>query len=67
MIQNKVLQLQQETVLKNGVKLPAGQEIEIVMDVIYMGGYPLPPNMQGTMLNWINSNPNLFKETTKNW
>jgi len=40
MIQNKVLQLQEETILKNGVKLPAGQEIEIVMNVVYMGGYP---------------------------
>jgi hypothetical protein len=67
MIQNKVLQLQEETILKNGVKLPAGQEIEIVMNVVYMGGYPLPPNMQPMMLNWINTNPTLFKETTKNW
>jgi len=67
MIQNKVLRLEKEATLKNGVKLPAGQEIEIVMDVVYMGGYPLPPNMQGLMLNWVISNPTLFKETTKNW
>jgi hypothetical protein len=37
------------------------------MNVVYMGGYPLPPNMQPMMLNWINTNPTLFKETTKNW
>ena len=67
MIQNKVLRLEKKATLKNGVELPAGQEIEIVMDVVYMGGYPLPPNMQGMMLNWVTSNPTLFKETTKNW
>ena len=64
---NKVLRLIKEATLKNGVKLPAGQEIEIVMDVVYMGGYPLPPNMQALILNWITTNPTLFTETKKNW
>ena len=61
MIQNKVLKLKNAATLSNGVNFPAGQEIEIVMDVVYMGGYPLPPNMQNMLLNWINNNPNLFK------
>ena len=64
---NKVLRLINEATLKNGVTLPAGQEIEIVMDVVYMSGYPLPPNMQSIMLTWITANPTLFTETTKNW
>jgi hypothetical protein len=67
MITNKVLKLNQDTTLSNGVKLPMGQEIEIVMDVVYMGGFPLPPNMQLMLLNWINTNPNLFTETTLKW
>jgi hypothetical protein len=67
MIQSKVLKLLKETKLQNGVKFDAGQEIEIVMDVVYVGGYPLPPNMQGMTLNWINQNPTLFKDITRNW
>ena len=67
MIQNKVLKLKDAATLSNGVNFPAGQEIEIVMDVVYMGGYPLPPNMQNMLLNWINNNPNLFNETTLKW
>ena len=67
MMQNKVLKLKDAATLSNGVNFPAGQEIEIVMDVVYMGGYPLPPNMQNMLLNWINNNPNLFNETTLKW
>jgi len=66
-MQAKVLKLLKETTLPNGVKFPVGQEIEIVMDVIYVGGYPLPPNMQATTLNWVNENPKLFKDVTMNW
>jgi hypothetical protein len=67
MMQNKVLELLNETTLKNGVKLPAKQELEIVQGVVYMGGFPIPFDMQPFILNWINDNPKSFKETTKNW
>ena len=67
MIQNVVLKLNKETTLQNGVKFPAGQELEVVMDVVYVGGYPLPINMQPLVLNWIKTNPKLFTNTTKNW
>ena len=63
----RVLKLLKETTLQNSVKFPAGQEIEVVMGVVYVGGYPLPPNMQGLTLHWINENPNLFEDVTKNW
>jgi len=67
MIQNRVYKLNKETTLQNGVKFSLGQEIEVVMDVVYIGGYPLPPNMQSLVLQWITSNPTLFTDTTKNW
>ena len=63
----RVLRLKRETTLQNGVKFPAGQEIEVVMDVVYMGGYPLPINMQAMTLHWIKENPNLFDDVTKKW
>ncbi len=66
-LQDGVYQLKQTSKLQNGVEFPSGQEIEVVMGVIYIGGFPLPPNMQATMYNWMESNPNLFNDTTKNW
>ena len=67
MITNRVYKLLKETTLKNGVTFPAGQEFEIVMDVVYIGGHLLATNMQAMVLNWIKANPALFKDTTKKW
>ena len=67
MIQNKVYKLKKDSRLQTGVELKAGQEIEIVMDVVYMGGYPLPAEHQQVFLNWIQSNPTLFNDATRNW
>jgi hypothetical protein len=67
MIENKVLKLLKDSTLQNGVKFSVGQEIEVVMDVVYIGGYPLPPNMQAITLNWIKENPSIFKDVTINW
>ena len=63
----RVLRLLKDTTLQNGVKFPAGQEIEVVMDVVYVGGYPLPPNMQALTMHWIKENPSLFQDVTKKW
>jgi len=67
MIKNKVFKLLKKTTLQNGVTLAEGQEIEVVMDVVYMQGFPIPPNMQALVLNWIKTNPNLFADVTRNW
>lgn len=67
MIQNKVLKLKEATTFQNGVSFPVGQELEIVQDVVYIGGYPLPPNMQLNILTWINNNPKIFEDKTLKW
>jgi hypothetical protein len=67
MIQSKVYQLKKEAKLQNGVEFPAGQEIEIVMDVVYIGGYPLPFEMQQSVYNWVTQNEALFTDVTKKW
>lgn len=67
MIQSKVLKLNKDTTLSNGVTFNGGQEIEVTMDVVYIGGYPLPFNMQAMILNWIKTNPNLFTDMTREW
>lgn len=67
MIQNKVYKLLKDSRLPTGVELKAGQEIEIVTDVVYMGGYPLPAAHQATFLKWIVENPKLFRDETRTW
>lgn len=67
MIQNGVYKLIKEATLPNGINFKVGQELEIVMDVVYVQGFPLPQGLQGTMLNWMGNNPTLFKNDTRNW
>lgn len=62
MISNKILLLKREAKLKNGLEFPPNTEFHIVMDVVYMKGFPLPQNLQATMMSWINDNPTLFRE-----
>jgi hypothetical protein len=66
-MENKVIQLKKAEKLPNGIEFFQEQEIEIVMDVVYIGGFPLPPNVQATVLNWIAQNPDKFINVTRNW
>lgn len=67
MIENKVFRLNKASKLPNGIEFPSGQELEVVMDVVYVSGYPLPQNLQAITLNWIKANPDLFKDDTRTW
>lgn len=67
MIINRVYRLKKESSVTKELKFPAGQEIEIVMNVVYMAGYPLPRSLQKTMMNWITGNKELFDDVTINW
>lgn len=67
MIKNRVYKLKKTVEVARGLTLQAGQEIEIVMNVVYMGGFMLPPEMQLLFLEWIKNNPALFEDDTRNW
>lgn len=67
MIQNRVYRLKKDTDVAPNMPLKANQEIEIVMDVVYINGNMIPPQMQSLFYGWIKNNPNLFTDTTKNW
>lgn len=62
MIANKIHLLKKAASLQHGLEFPSNTEFHIVMDVVYMQGFPLPPNLQSLIYNWIVSNPSLFKE-----
>jgi len=59
--------LKRATEFIKGMPLEAEQELEVVMDVVYMNGYPLPQQYQLAFLTFIKNNPNLFTDDTRNW
>jgi hypothetical protein len=67
MIQNKVYRLKKAAEVAKDMSLPAGQEIEIVTDVVYVNGHMVPPSLQELFYAWIMSNPSLFDDVTRNW
>jgi hypothetical protein len=67
MITNRVYKLKSDAEVAKDMPLKAGQEVEIVTDVVYINGYPLQPNLQPLFLKWVVDNPTLFDDVTKNW
>lgn len=67
MIKERVYRLKEDAQAPFNVELKKNTELEIVMDIVYMGGYPLESVMQKQFYQWITQNPNLFEDTTKNW
>ena len=66
-IYNKVYRLKKAAEVAKDMPLPAGQELEIVMDVVYVNGHMVPPAMQELFYMWITGNPTLFDDVTKKW
>jgi hypothetical protein len=67
---NKVFRLKKPMVVNlNGIPEPLsfklGEEFHIVTDVLYMNGTLLPPPFQEPIINWVESNPNLFVDDTR--
>lgn len=66
MISNKVYVVKKESVIAGiNLTLVKGQELEVVMDVVYMGGFPVQTTLQSAMLDWIIANPALLTDVTK--
>lgn len=67
MIQNKVYRLRNDADLDHGLSFNGGEEFHIVIDVVYMKGFLVPPDLQNYIYNWIISNPRLFIDDTRNF
>jgi hypothetical protein len=67
MIKNKVYRLKQAAEVAPNMSLPSGQEIEVVMDVVYVNGHMVPPMYQELFINWLQNNPSLFEDDTRDW
>jgi len=67
MVTNRVYRLKKDVEVTKGVSLQAGQELEIVTDVVYVNGNMVPPQMQPLFYSFIMNNKGLFDDVTKNW
>lgn len=67
MITNRVYKLKKAVEIAKDMPLPAGQEIEIVMDVVYINGHMVPPPLQELFYKWVADNQNLLIDVTKIW
>jgi hypothetical protein len=69
MIKNGVYILKQDTSPIKDVNFKANQEIEVVGNVIYVNGFPLPFEMQETLNNWIKEGliQGIFINDTRNY
>lgn len=64
---NKVFTIQKDTQLTKSIELKKGQEIEVVRDVVYMGGYPIPFGMQDLFLQWVITNEKSLIDKTRKY
>lgn len=65
MIKNKVLRIKADGSVPNTkLVFKKNTEFEIVMDVVYMSGFPLSLDTQSIMYDWITKNPTLFNDIT---
>lgn len=67
MIKNIVYRLKKDVEVGKDMPLKKGQEIEVVMDVIYINGFPVPPAMQGLFYVFITNNQDVLEDVTKKW
>lgn len=66
-IQNGVFRLTKDSTVMDGVEFKSGQEFELIGGVIYMGGFPLQTNFQGVIKKWMDTNPTLFQNDTRDF
>ena len=67
MITNRVYKLKEAAEVGKDMPLPAGQEIEIVTDVVYVNGNMVPPDLQLLFYSFIINNPTLVEDVTRQW
>jgi hypothetical protein len=62
---NKVYTLLQDVQITRHTHLKKGQEIGLVNNVVYMGGYPISFDMQKVFKDWMDNNMDKLKLSTR--
>lgn len=66
-MENRVLKVKKDLEFGGGINFKQGTEIEIVQNVIYMQGFPLPKEYQHMVMQIINTNEQSFEDVTRSW
>jgi hypothetical protein len=64
---NKTYILKRDAQITKYILLKKGQEIEVVNEVVYMGGFPVTLDVQKTILDWIKDNPTALINDTRHF
>ena len=67
MIKNIVYRLKKDMEVAQGMSLPKGKEIEIVMDVVYIDGHPVPFELQQLFYSFTQNNLDSLEDVTRKW
>jgi hypothetical protein len=67
LIKSRVFRLKNDAEVAKDIPLKGGQEVEVVLDVVYINGNMVPPAYQPIFLKWVKDNPTLFDDVTKQW
>jgi len=67
MLKNGVYVLQEDVTVVKDLRFEKNQEFEVVSEVVYMGGFPLPPDLQRVIITWMANNLKLFKTDNRNF
>lgn len=67
MIKNIVYRLKKDMEVAQGMPLPKGKEIEIVMDVVYIDGHMVPPELQQLFYSFTQNNLDSLEDVTRTW
>ncbi len=62
-----VYRLTKDSTIGKDLNFKAGQEFEVVQNVVYMGGYPLPSYLQKTVMDWMDNNKSILINDTRNF
>ena len=64
---HKTYVLKRDVKITKHVTLKKGQEVEVVNQVVYMGGFPVSFELQKIMLQWIKDNPDSLIDDTRHF
>jgi hypothetical protein len=62
MVENVIYNVIEDVAGPSGINFKKGQEIQIVRGMVYMGGHPLAPQYQDSVLKWVETNKKSLKQ-----
>lgn len=61
-MKDRILKLRKDSNVTETLKFEKGQLFQFIMGVLYIDSYPLKTNLQKTIEEWMEKNPELFSD-----